>query len=96
MEINSYLLALSSKRQQLNNEIKKIQKQLELVNNGIEAIKLITCKRCNGTGEIRCTDEAGSWKRETCEICNGTGIFINEEELCETAYTKEENINENT
>ena len=56
----------------INEEIDKYNMSIQIVN---EAIKPYLCKNCNGSGEERFTDGAGSRDTRKCEVCGGTGII---------------------
>lgn len=59
-------------------KIEDIDKEIEQVNNAMallnEAVKDYICPYCEGDGEVRYTDAAGSRDYKTCPYCNGTGV----------------------
>ncbi len=58
----------------IDSEIGSLQNARQTV---IDTIKDILCTRCEGTGEERCTDAAGSRETRPCRDCGGTGIKKN-------------------
>lgn len=65
-------------KREYENRILELDIEMARVNDAINSINSVIqdmlCPDCEGTGDTRYTDEAGSRDYKTCPTCGGTGI----------------------
>jgi len=74
--MNAILEELSRKLQKDKEEITRLEREMAEINATIRILKGIRCAACQGSGEIRVLDPAGSVSHEACDMCGGSGIFV--------------------
>ena len=66
-------------RRETEARIKEIDREIDEIDNAInvinDAIKPLLCSVCNGAGNVRRCDAAGSMEDVDCSACHGTGII---------------------
>ena len=73
--MSSALERIEAKRNMIINQINELRAELYLLDNKKEELLHLTevCPTCNGRGEERYTDAAGSGDWRECQTCQGLG-----------------------